>query len=154
MTNKQKKELYAMVVGLTKRIDRGIAFLDKRFGRSKWLKDIDESKLDLGDGDVCMTGQLYTENWDGFLEEQEKKILGKPLEDFDDDKEDKDGKTAHGRANDRLMKRTASYGFYLLEDEDADYDVLTRLWHARLSVMKIEAGLPIKGPPPVSTSNW
>lgn len=41
-----------------KKANRGIAWLDKTFGREVWLKKIKLNKLDLGDGNTCMIGEV------------------------------------------------------------------------------------------------
>lgn len=152
MTNKQKKVLSAMVGALNRRITRGVAYLDKRFGRAKWLSRINESYLRLDDGSVCVTGQTFEDNWDGFFEESIKLLnKGKTLEDLED--YDCDHSTDKAtRAEQKAYKYAAEMGFYLTdEDEDVrgySWDILTRLWFARISVLKIENGIELNTPPP------
>lgn len=142
-----------MVLMLKKRIDRGVAFLDKKFGRDQWLKKMNESRLRLDNGNMCVTGQLYEDHWHGFLESMEKKVLGKELEDFDDVLEDEDWNTAQDRAQHRLYKYAANLGFYLTDDDEENanikYDILTRLWFNRISELKIISGIPLTTPPPI-----
>lgn len=151
---KAQVEFKKMVKMLDARITKGIKFLDDKFGRMVWLPRINEAKLDLESGNTCMTGQAYDGHWDEFLESMEKKVLGKSLDDFDDSDYDDDDETAQDRAQEKLHKFAASLGFYLTnqdeEDKNLKYDVLTRLWFARVSIMKMEAGLEITKQPPIA----
>lgn len=158
MTPKQKSiareraALAAMVKELNGRIDSGVKFLDKQFGRDKWLTKINESILKLDDGGVCVTGQLYDEQWEGFLDKMESKVLRKKLDDFDQDREDADGNTAFGRAENKLHNFAAKLGFFIEDDRyDLDYDILTRLWFNRISELKILSGIPLNTPPPIES---
>lgn len=40
------------------RVRKGIAFLDKKFGRKSWAKKIKPNVLDLGDNKKCMIGEV------------------------------------------------------------------------------------------------
>lgn len=115
-----------------RRITAGIQFLDAKFGRKRWLKKMDERKLDLAHGGVCMAGQLYEKHWSGFLDEMSAK---------------------HNTSRIVAQDIGEKYGFYInseKEQNEGGYDILTRLWFSRISVLRIQAAMGVLTPPPIS----
>lgn len=55
----EEKEYKIVCASANKRITRGIAWLDKKLGRKKWLKKIDLEKLNIDDTHVCILGQAF-----------------------------------------------------------------------------------------------
>lgn len=155
MTTKQKKQAEQAVKIMRLRIKKGIAFLDKRFGRSKWLPRINESVLKLSSGTSCVAGQLFDGYWNGLLYELVAKKLhisikkAQHLESTNYEKYDK--------AEDFALDVAHTYGFTLDADDDGiendnpylNYDNLTRLWFNEISAMKIVAGIKLETPPPI-----
>lgn len=69
------------------RIEAGVRYLDRKFGRSKWLRRIDESALELDNAHMCITGQLFGHFWQWAHEgnnEQKAEGLGFYIEDVKD----------------------------------------------------------------------
>lgn len=67
------------VAAYDKRVDRGIAWLNKN--KPGWLKKINVAKLNLANYNVCILGQSYKNYWnivtdenDGLTEEQAEKM--------------------------------------------------------------------------------
>lgn len=81
---------------LEKRVKKGVLFLDRR--EPKWFTRIDLNRLNLGDGAICIIGQLFTDYVYG--QEELKK-------------------------NDTWM---IAHGFYLPNSDVNHYDLLTRAW--------------------------
>lgn len=130
---KQEQFFKDIVRKYSKRIDAGVKFLDKEFGRSKWLERIDERILRLSSARTCVTGQLYDAHWQEFIDKMEEKV---------------------GTEN-RAHKEAVSLGFLIQddkEDEEGGYDILTRLWFSKISVLRIEAAMGVLTPPPMSSA--
>lgn len=83
----------------------GMKWLDRN--KKGWDKKINLRKLDLGDGNVCITGQLYGDFWDEFIKKDEM-----------------------------TEADSIRHGFYLLSDEGENmsrgYDALTSIWFYEL----------------------
>ena len=52
------------IISLEKKVQKGIKFLDKTFGRKKWAKKIKPNVLDLGDHKKCMIGEVIGDYFD------------------------------------------------------------------------------------------
>lgn len=117
----------------TKRVRAGIKALDTEFGRDKWLTRIDISTLNVGSSAVCICGQLFGD----YANAEFKKLKGwqeKDEKGFDAEK----SWTSGNMISDDWA---AKHGFYILGEEDFDYDLLTQLWYVNIFKMKVEAGL-------------
>lgn len=136
----KKNWLKVIVAEYSKRVNKGVAFLDKKMGRRKWLQKIDEQKLRLNSADMCMLGQAYGDFWIDFVES--------------DTGDRSEGEVAGGLTTVEAAER----GFYLddnLKKEDESYgetwhgfdgyDILTHLWHCRIVGLKVEAGIELAG---------
>lgn len=94
---------------LLKRTERGVKFLDKTFGRKKWLKKMNVGKLDMGDGNICMIGEIAGD-------------YDKLADDY--------GITT---------KQSEQLGFTLDDIwEDAEWDMLTRAWALTLGRLGVK----------------
>ncbi len=90
-------------------IEKGIKYLDKKFGRKVWVKKIDLKKLDLSAPGVCVIGQSFK---DYFSE-------------------------VSGSRDDSVSSTyNSKYGFDVLPDQTADYDLLTYLWFNKIAILK------------------
>lgn len=87
---------------LQKRINKGIAFLDKKFKRKNWVSKIDLKELNLRNGSTCMIGEVMGD-YSGGRDDLKK--------------------------SDEQMEQM---GFYITKNMDIDYPVLTYLWKAAL----------------------
>ena len=129
---KKAKELIAL---LNLRVDAGVRYLDKKMGRDAWLDKIDERQLDLGDSHACVCGQLFESFWSHVYDEAGKQR----------------STTTAAEEEILVAKHAVKYGFYL-EDElyniVGGYDMLTRLWFIRVSMLRMERGMDVKTPPP------
>lgn len=153
LTAKNRKLLASALRLMNSRITKGIAYLDNRFKRDNWLIEIDEGKLDISDGDTCITGQAFDEHWEGFKDEMYKKMTGKTQDELEDACSQKDDYSKLDKASDKFEKIAAGYGFLINSEDEMDnpfigYDNLTRLWFNRISIMKMEAGIELASPPP------
>lgn len=88
---------------LNLRVNRGIKFLDKHFGREIWLEKIDLKILDLSSTKTCMCGQLFGDYMNVI---QDGRI--------------KDNDTA------------AFHGFNFRWTDDEQWDTLTHIWYCRV----------------------
>ena len=96
-----------------KAIVKGVAALDKKFGKKKWLKEIDEEILNLGDVRACVCGQVF-----GTY-----------------------GAARFGRKIDMSKEFAIAHGFEKnyegFANNNNDYDLLTRLWHMKIVELKL-----------------
>lgn len=58
-----KKSIYKVCES---KISKGVKFLDKQFGKSKWAKKIDLSSFTLDSNFRCILAQLYKGKWDDY----------------------------------------------------------------------------------------
>lgn len=96
---------------LSKRIEKGVKFLDKVKGKN-WIRNIDLKKLNLEDTNVCVCGQLFIDYW-----EAENK---------------------HFESNKDIA---AIYGFNSYQfdyDEEIFFDILTNLWYCRILSLRLK----------------
>lgn len=131
----EQKRFRAIVRSLNSRITAGVAYLDRTQGRNKWMSKIDERKLDLEDQKTCVLGQVFEDFW--------KKINAN------------DPDRSYGtvqRKRGLSIKMASSLGFYLYNEEQdtIGYDILTRLWFIRVSLLRIELDGSVLTPPPMN----
>ncbi len=92
-----------------KRVSDGIKWLNKN--RPGWVKKIKLSKLDLGDGETCILGQAFKQDFTDVV-----------------------------RDNEFLDENAYRLGFYedsdKDEDDEEDYDLLTAIWYEKIKCMK------------------
>lgn len=119
---KNRKELLTLLVN---RINNGVKFLDKQFGRGKWIKRVVLTELDLEDRDMCICGQAFSDKvgtWYG--KGADRDLVSDGFE-----------YAEHVLTHDRLNQ----YGFNLEDELTATdafphaFDLLTALWIAKLS---------------------
>lgn len=71
MTKQQK--INEAVKVLSKRIKKGIKYLEKEKGKN-WFKKIDISMLDMDNPHMCVCGQLFDDFWNKFNHEEEDSV--------------------------------------------------------------------------------
>lgn len=85
---------------LKKRIALGAKWLTKHDG--DWVKNTNLDKLDMGSTGACMLGQAFDDFWQVISATVSKKTL--------------------------TLKQAKFHGFYLFNEEAANYDLLSELW--------------------------
>jgi len=93
---------------LNKRITQGIKWLDKEVGRKKWLRKIKTGLLKMINTNVCVCGQVFG----GFMN-----VVGVGYQ-----------KKSYTWA--------ISKGFIIGDNPAEEYDLLTKLWVARIKKLK------------------
>lgn len=122
-----RKELVQLFVN---RVNNGVQYLDKTFGRGKWMKRIDLNELDLEDRSMCICGQAFVDK------------VGKWYE--NEDGEDTQVEDGFEFAQSKLSpEKLYQYGFDLepeITQNDSSiqsfphaFDLLTSMWIAKLS---------------------
>lgn len=90
---------------LRKRVRRGIEFLNER--RPSWLNSISVNQLDLASCELCVLGQLYSNNYVKGL-----RIL-----------------------NGEVAKHPEKFGFDFDQDRD-EYEQLTEIWAEEIAIQR------------------
>lgn len=133
------KNIKQLMAVFNPRIDKGVRYLDKKLGRLVWLEKIDETKLDVSRSTVCVCGQLFDDFWDHIMAE-----AGHPGMERSELTDEETQKI--------LKKHSIPFGFSIEDSIEAEFDyawdVLTRLWFIKISILRLEAELGVKKPPP------
>lgn len=104
-----KKQTHNLKEDLTAKVRKGMDYLDKTV--PGWEHKIDLRRLELENPQVCVCGQLFGDFW--------AKVRGDA--------------SAGARIQISDMEK---FGFYIENNEDGDYELLTRIWHKKIKELR------------------